>query len=628
MVATKPQPTFERFAQLWAQSDLAFTRPGELVYVANTTGQYNLWKQAVGPRGEPGFQTALTAFRDRTIRLFEPSRDGRTLFFAADQDGDEQYQIFRLDSRGGDPVPVTENRKVRHDLTRGSLDARGRRLLYCDNERSPTDMDVVVHDLTTNQVRRPLPEGFLWADPRWDPSSERFTALQFLSNTQIRAFVHDVRRATTSEVLPHETEEAVMTMGWTADGRRLVVLDDLGSEYRRLELVDWRSGNRRTLASPRADVEFARYSPRGDRLVYGVNEDGFTTLWSGRLTGPFRAIRGIPPGHTVAVFDTLVTLAPDGRSMVLAWSTGAQPTELLWVPLEGGRPTYVTQNMPGGVPDAPLPPPRLVRFASFDGRKIPALYYRPKHRPHGKAPAILSIHGGPESQERPGWMYYGLYAYLNACGIYVLAPNIRGSTGYGKSYQTLIHHDWGGAELKDLRAAAEWLRSRPEVDPDRLGVFGGSFGGFATLSCMTRLPEFWKVGVDIFGPSNLITFAKTVPPFWLRFMKKWVGDVETEADFLRERSPITYIDGVRADLLIIQGANDPRVNKAESDQMVERLRALGRNVEYMVFPDEGHGFTRTENLLKAVGASARFLVERLGAAPAPASRAPLPLVGL
>lgn len=134
---------------------------------------------------------------------------------------------------------------------------------------------------------------------------------------------------------------------------------------------------------------------------------------------------------------------------------------------------------------------------------------------------------------------------------------------------------------------------------------------------MTRLPEYWKVGVDVVGPSNLITFSKAVPPFWFRFMKKWVGDPDTEADFLRERSPITYIDKVRADLLIIQGANDPRVNKGESDQMVERLRSMGRKVEYLVFPDEGHGFTRTENYLKALGATARFLEQHLETTPSP-----------
>lgn len=608
-------PPYERFGQHWTQMDLAFLRTDELVYTTNVTGQYNLWSQRIGPGGAAGPTRALTLYRDRSVRLLEPSRDGHVLYFIADQDGDEQYQVFRLDTRRGDPVPLTDDRKVRHELSRGGLDPRGRRLLYCDNGRTPTDMDVVLYDLGRGRARRPLPEGFLWEHPSWDPSGERFSANQIFSNTEVRSFVHDVRRGTTVEVLPHETEEIVYAAGWSSDGRHLLVIDDLASEFQRLEMVDWRTGDRRPLAAPRADVEFVRHSERNDRVVYGVNEGGYTSLWTGPSVGPFRPVRDLPRGRVTAAQESLVAMSPDGRSLAVNWSTGTAPPEILWIPLVRGRPRPLTDNMPGGVPDAPLPRPRLVRFTSFDGRKIPAFYYRPKHRPRGRAPAVLSIHGGPESQERPGWIYWGLYAYLNARGVSVLAPNIRGSNGYGKTYQKLIHHDWGGNELKDLQAAAEWLRARPEIDPERLGVFGGSFGGFATLSCVTRLPEYWKVGVDIVGPSNLITFSKTVPPFWFRFMKKWVGDPETEADFLRERSPITYIDRVRADLLIIQGANDPRVNKAESDQMVERLRALGRNVEYLVFPDEGHGFTRTENFLKALGETARFLTDRLQTRP-------------
>jgi dipeptidyl aminopeptidase/acylaminoacyl peptidase len=194
----------------------------------------------------------------------------------------------------------------------------------------------------------------------------------------------------------------------------------------------------------------------------------------------------------------------------------------------------------------------------------------------------------------------------------VLATNIRGSTGYGKSYQKLIHRDWGGAELKDMEHAAIYLQSLSWVDPDRLGVFGGSFGGFATLSCVARLPQYWAAAVDIVGPSNLVTFVKAVPPAWKRMMKAWVGDPDEDAEMLREPSPITYIENIRAPLLIIQGANDPRVVKPESDQMVERLRELGRPVEYMVFEDEGHGFTKTANALKAFKATAEWLERHLG----------------
>lgn len=613
-MTTPSRPTYERFAQFWAQSYVGFLRPEELLYATNITGQYNLWSQPLGRRGEPGRARALTLFRDQTVRVFEPSRDGHTVYFAADQDGDEQFQIYRLDTRGGDPVPITHDRKVRHELSAGSLDRTGRRLLYSDNGRAPQDMDVVLHDLVKGTTLRPLPEGNLWAGAAWDSSGNRFTVVKYVVNTEMHTYVHDVRKRTTVEVLPHDTEEIVVPVDWSHDGRRLLIVTDMEGEYQRLELVDWPSGKRRVLVSRSADIDFVRHADRGDRIVYGLNEGGYTSLWTGPLTGPFRRVGGLPRGHVAGLFDKVVALSPDGRMFAVGWMPTNAPPEVYLVSLEGGHPRQITDNMPGGVPDAPQPPPQLIHFSSFDGRKIPAFYYRPKHRPKGKAAAVLSIHGGPETQELPGWDYYGFYHYLMSQGIYVLAPNIRGSTGYGRSYQRLIHRDWGGDELKDLRAAAEWLRSRPELDPERLGVFGGSFGGFATLSCVTRLPEYWKVGVDIVGPSNLVTFAKATPPFWHRFLKRWMGDPDTEADFLLQRSPITYLDNVRADLLILQGANDPRVNKAESDQIVEKLRAMGRTVDYVVFPDEGHGFTKTENILKAIGTTARYLAEHLNGA--------------
>jgi len=170
---------------------------------------------------------------------------------------------------------------------------------------------------------------------------------------------------------------------------------------------------------------------------------------------------------------------------------------------------------------------------------------------------VLSIHGGPEAQERPTYNYWGFYQYLLNLGIGVIATNVRGSTGYGISYQKLIHRDWGGGELKDFEWAAKHAQSLDWVDPQRLGVFGGSFGGFATLSCVSRLPQCWSAAVDIFGPTNLLTFTRSVPDFWKRIMKEWVGDPEEDAEMLTERSPITYVSDIRAPLLVIQGANDP-----------------------------------------------------------------------
>lgn len=606
-------PPISRFAQHWRYGDLAWLSPNELLFTADLTGQLNLWHQVVGSNGERGFARPLTAYIDRTVRKIVPAPDGRSVFYTADQDGDEQVQIYRIDVRGGDPTAITSNRKVRYSIERGALDRAGRRLLLSTNERNPADLDVAMLDLVRGSSTRPLPEGSEWSRPVWDPSGRRFSVAKTQSSTQIQTYVHDPSKATTTEVVPHEDDALVSPEGWTGDGRNLIIRCDIDREFKQLELVHLSSGRRKVLAAPKGDVERVAYSTRTSMLLYSVNDNGFSTLYAGRLGGRYRRISSLPRGcQTTLIWGSPLDISPDGSAGATIWETGTAPPEILRFPLDGRRVSQLSETMVGGVPGGPLSRPRLVHFRSFDGRYIPAFYSVPKRRPKGRMPAVLRIHGGPELQARPEWGFTGaLTAWLNANGIAVLRPNIRGSTGYGKTYQKLIHHDWGGGELQDLQAAVEWLRSRPEIDPARIAVDGGSFGGFATLSCVTRLPDYWKAGVDVFGPSNLQTFVRSVPPFWKRFMDEMVGNPDTEADFLRERSPISYIDQVRADLLIMQGANDPRVAKAESDQMVERLRSTGRHVEYLVFDDEGHGFERRSNELRALETVGRFLVDRL-----------------
>jgi len=192
-------------------------------------------------------------------------------------------------------------------------------------------------------------------------------------------------------------------------------------------------------------------------------------------------------------------------------------------------------------------------------------------------------------------------------GVAIVAPNIHGSTGYGKAWQARIHRDWGGIDLADLRSVADWMGAQPDFDSDRFGVFGGSYGGFATLTCVTRLQEYWCCAVDVFGPSNLVTMLENAPPNWRRWNKRWIGDLETEREKLIERSPITHAENVLCPLLVIQGDNDPRVPREESDQMVEELRALGRPVEYITFDGEGHGFARRESQVLMYERTAEFL---------------------
>lgn len=358
--------------------------------------------------------------------------------------------------------------------------------------------------------------------------------------------------------------------------------------------------------NPDNDIEDLSLSDDGNTMVFIVNHNGFSKLAGiNPKTGEHLSLPDLPQGVA-----RNLDVNRDGSRAVFIFTTAREASNLYEIDLKTGELIRLGQSMLGGIDLDDLVEPELIHYDTFDGQKIPAWLYKPKTG-GDKFPVVLSIHGGPESQERPQYNYNGLYQYLLNRGIAVLAPNIRGSTGYGISYQKLIHRDWGGAELKDIECAAKYLQSLPWIDKGRMAVFGGSFGGYATLSAVTRLPGYWKCAVDVVGPSNLITFLKAVPPWWKPMMKAWIGDPEEDADFLRERSPITYIDNVRAPLLVIQGAKDPRVVKGESDQRVERIRANGGEVTYFVDEHEGHGATRRENQLKWYGMIANYLEERL-----------------
>jgi dipeptidyl aminopeptidase/acylaminoacyl peptidase len=254
--------------------------------------------------------------------------------------------------------------------------------------------------------------------------------------------------------------------------------------------------------------------------------------------------------------------------------------------------------------------PELIEYLTFDGKMIPALLYKPKIKAGKQYPVVVSVHGGPEWQERARYNYNGLYQYLLNQGIAILAPNIRGSTGYGLSYQKLIRRDWGGGELKDIEYAARYLHSLDWADNDRIAIFGASFGGQTVLGAVSRLPEYWVAGVSLVAAVSLVTFIKNCPEHWKPMMKGWVGDLEEDYDMLVERSPSTYVDNIRAPLLMIYGANDPR-NTADSTPFVERVRENGIEVQYYIDETGGHRASNRNKLIKWWKMVADFLEDKL-----------------
>ncbi|BAS27184.1 S9 family peptidase [Limnochorda pilosa] len=604
----------------------AFSPSGDRVaYVTDTSGQFNLWIQP----WEGGWPHQRTAFEEEIVREIAWSPVGDRIVFLADRRGDEFWQVYSLDLQGGWPRKLTDEPGVRHEFGGTVFAPDGRAIVYSANARDPEHADTVLLDLATGE-RRVLVEG---SNERgqvypvaWSPDGRQLACLAFRGNTDQGLLIHDLDRAATREIFPAEGPVSCFPVDWTADGQGLLVVTDQGREFKGLGLhrPGGPTGNLEWLEAPEWDVELVFLSEDRGAFLWATNEDGASRLFARRMPqGPLDGAswRSSPPVEVRLPEASVVhhvTLSADGQRAMILLNRARRPTEVYVADLSAlatGAAARIqvrplTDGFIGAIPEEELVAPERVSFSTWDGRTLSGWLYRPAAAgPDHRVPVVLSIHGGPESQERP--IYVPFYQVLLDRGIGVFAPNVRGSSGYGRTFQRLIYRDWGGGELKDFEACARFLQGLDWVDPERVGVFGGSFGGFATLSCISRLPRYWAAAVDIVGPSNLVTFAKSVPPTWRDFMAQWVGDPEKDADLLRERSPITYVEQIRAPLLVIQGANDPRVNRHESEQMVERLRELGREVEYLVFEDEGHGFTKRANNLKAYRATAAFFEGKL-----------------
>jgi dipeptidyl aminopeptidase/acylaminoacyl peptidase len=585
------------------QPTIAISPDGRMVaYSDNLTGQYNLVVANVAERTD----ARLTDSADTTVRELRWTPDGRYLIFAADANGDEFHQVRRIAAAGGPVESLTNAPGVQFQL--GDVSPDGAWLSYAGNDRSPTDQDVLVQNLATGEVRRVYDGGGMVCAATWAPDGQRLLGVRLDSNTEQVVFLLDIDGIAAEQLLPEKGAAAPFAIPgpWLPDGSGFLLLTDAGRDFVGLARFDVGSRALHWLATPDWDVEFVQLSHDGRVIAWSVNAGGVSELhaapWTGDALGDEIVIPDLPAGQIAAL-----SLDATGSRLAALIATGARPQNAVVLDLVAGTTAWLTDS--GAAVTSATVEPELVTFPTHDGRSIPAWLYRPEG--DGPFPVVLSIHGGPEAQERPSYNYGGLYQFLVANGVAIFAPNVRGSNGYGRAYQRLVLRDWGGGDLGDFEAAASHLKSAAWVDADRIGVFGGSYGGFATLSCLSRLPQYFACGVDIVGPSNLVTLAKSVPPTWRAMMVDWVGDPDTEVDFLLSRSPITYADQIVAPLFVIQGANDPRVNQAESDGIVAALRARGVDVRYDVYDDEGHGFTRKENEAKALGDSADFLLDHL-----------------
>ncbi len=420
-------------------------------------------------------------------------------------------------------------------------------------------------------------------------------------------FLHDRRTGETRHLTPHEGDATYSAQDFGPDGSLYLTTDE-GEEYAYLAKMDVATGEREVVLQPPWDVWYAYFSENDRYLVVGVNEDARTRIHFYEAEG-MKEI-GLPSLEGLDI--TSVRISDDERVVAFYASSSTSPPNLYVHELGGAAPRRLTNSLNREIDPAHLVEARVVRFASYDGLEIPGILYEPHQAsPGNPVPALVWVHGGPGGQSRVG--YSGLIQYLVNHGYAVYAINNRGSSGYGRTFFMADDRKHGDADLDDCVASKDMLIGTGWVNPDRIGIIGGSYGGYMTLAALTFRPEEFTVGVDIFGISNWHRTVNNIPPWWesgRRALEREMGDFDDE-EFFKAKSPLFHADRIVKPLMVLQGANDPRVLQVESDEIVAAVRANGVPVEYVLFEDEGHGFRKKENQLEGYRKIREFLGQYL-----------------
>jgi dipeptidyl aminopeptidase/acylaminoacyl peptidase len=429
-----------------------------------------------------------------------------------------------------------------------------------------------------------------------------------VSNADADIYVHERESGQTNLITPDEGDVNYFPQDFSPDGTALYYTTNRDNEFDYLERYVLATGERTVVQQPDWDVMYAGFSRNGRFFVCATNEDARTNLaiLDGATFEPIETPR-IPDAQISSV-----GFSSDESRMRFYASSSRMPGDLFVYDLDGSRPTQLTHSLNPNIDPDHLVDAEVVRFASFDGVEIPGILYKPLQvSATSPAPALIRVHGGPGGQSRIG--YNGLTQYLVNHGYVVYAINNRGSSGYGKTFFHMDDRKHGSEDLDDCVASKQMLIETGYVDPERIGIIGGSYGGYMVLAALTFRPEEFAAGVDMFGISNWHRTVQSIPPWWeaqRKALEDEMGDFDDE-EFFRAKSPLFHAENIVRPLIVLQGANDPRVLQEESDEMVEAARANGVPVEYIVFDDEGHGFVKKENQEHGYAAILEFLETHL-----------------
>ena len=561
-------------------------------FLTEITGVPQVWE--VAAEG-PSWPEQLTFHEERVSgALYSPTEN--RLLFVMDAGGNERAQLFLLED--GEVRDLTRAPDAIHYA--GDFSPDGGRIAYTATRRNGTDFDVFVQELPEGEPEMVWEVSGYHTVADWAPDGRGLIVSRHHSNVNNDLYRLDLETGEATLLTGHEGDARFSSANVTPDGGSLYLATDLDGEFLRLARLDLATLALEYLTPDDWDVEGVELSGDGRYHVAARNVDGYSDVLlfdgKGRRMPDLRIPEGIVGGFE---------FSPDSGRLAFTLAAPERNPDVWVIDLPDGDARRLTRSSTAGIPPRTFRRPRVVRYPTFDGRSVPALLYEPETK---NAPVIVNVHGGPESQARPG--FAPVTQYLLGRGYAVFFPNVRGSTGYGKAYTHLDDVGLRMDSVEDLAYAARWLRERGH---GRIAVMGGSYGGFMVLATLTEYPELWTAGVDIVGIANLVTFLENTGSYRRSLREPEYGSLEKDRAFLESISPIHKAENISAPLMVVHGKNDPRVPVGEAEQIVERVKSNGGTVEYLLYEDEGHGLAKLKNRLDAYPKIVAFLDRHMGA---------------
>ena len=528
------------------------------------------------------------------------SPDGQWIVYQQDTAGNEIWDIFAVGSDGGEVVNLTNTPDIREESPRWSPDGKTIALNY--KARTATIYDLALLDWSTREVRRLTHEltlGHSWNSVAWSPDGKTLYANRVEGNsTDADVYAVNVVTGESTNLSPHQGKSLNLASSLSPDGKTLLITSDQKSGYQNVAMLDIATKKLAWITDTKWEANAGDFSPDGKSFTYTVNADGIEDVYIADRANVRAEKIPLQPG--LSYFPGYPSsFSPSGDRLLLTHESSVQPADLWIDDLASRKITQLTRTAIASLAAAAMPPSRVVHYKSFDGTVISALMWVPFNlRRDGSNPALVLPHGGPTWQVIDFWNP-GVDA-LASRGYLCIAPNVRGSTGYGMDFQRANYQDLGGGDLQDEVHAAKFLQATGYVNPKKIGITGASYGGFMTLMAIGKTPNIWAAAVDLFGVIDWRTMLQNSDPELQQHIKALLGDPIKEKRVYETSSPITYIHNAKAPLLVLQGENDPRVPKEEAAQVVDLLKKDGKIVEAQYYANEGHGFEKRENQIDSI----------------------------